>query len=156
MVTKQSELSFIQNKIMDIRYAMFSPDLNPEFCLFNNVIKTLKTDSDGNIWFFTSCTSDCAKNIDGKFFTRLDYYQKGREFRLHIVGESSLAKTDTYADIAEVRNNNSVLIKCTITKAEYIEFSKPQKISFKHKITKLVADLFFSHTYRQFDFSPSS
>ncbi len=156
MAVKDSDLAFIQNKIMDIGYAMFSTNLNPEFCLFNNVIKTIKTDNDGNIWFFTSCKGEYAKNSIGQFFTRLDYYQKGRDFRLHIIGESSIVETGTDVDASEVDAVNTVLIKCKITHAEYVEFASTQNVSFKQKASKLINDFFFSQSYRQFDFSSSA
>ncbi len=156
MTTKDSDITFIQDKIMDIKYAMFSNNLNPEFCLFNNVIKTIKTDSDGNIWFFTSCRGAYAKNTIGQFFTRLDYYQKGRDFRVHIIGESTIVETDTDVNAAEIDNSNIVLVKCKIMHAEYVEFNRPHNISFKQKASKFINDFFFSNASRQFDFSSPS
>lgn len=153
MKDKGSDIAFIQEKIMDIGNAMFSTNLTPELYLFNNVIKTIKTDDDGNIWFFTSCKGEYAKNIIGLFFTRLDYYQKGRDFRLHITGESSIVETITDVDSSEIGANNIVLIKCKITYVEYVQYSITNNISFTKKASKLINDFFFSNSYRQFDFT---
>lgn len=92
MTAKDSEIVFIQNKIMDIRYAKFSTDITPEFCIFNNVIKTIKFDSDGYIWFFTSCKGECAKNITGNFLLVLTTIKKGEIFIYILLEKHQLLK----------------------------------------------------------------
>ncbi len=153
MAAKDSEIAFIQNKIMDISYAKFSTDLTPEFCLFTNVIKTIKSDSDGNIWFFTSCKGEYAKNINQEFFACLDYYQKGRNFYLRINGKASIAETaPDFAD-AQIAGNNNILIKCKITKAEYFENEQQYKLSARERLVKYISKLFYSNSHKIFDFS---
>ena len=153
MAAKDSEIAFIQNKIMDISYAKFSTDLNPEFCLFNNVIKTLKSDSDGNIWFFTWCKGEYAKNINQEFFTCLDYYQKGRNSYLRITGKASITETDTDLAYAQIAGNNTVLIKCKIIQAEYFEYDYQYKMPVRERIIKYISGLFNSNSHRIFYFS---
>lgn len=154
MAAKGSEIVFIQNKMMDIHYAKFSTDLTPEFCLFNNVIKTLKSDDAGNIWFYTSCKGDYAKNINQEFFTSLDYYQKGRNYYIHVTGKSSIAETDGDLADAQIAENNTVLIKCKIIQAEYFECEPPNKRSVKGRLSKYINQSFFPRSKKIFDFSP--
>lgn len=155
MAVKDIEIDFIQTKISEIGYALFSSDLDPEFCLFNNIIKTIKTDSEGTIWFFTSCKAECIKSLKGEFFACLNYYQKGKDFRLHITGKASIAETIEDMDDAEINSTQAVFIKFKIEKAEYFEYNTLHEISLKKRFKKYIDEIFFSNSYRLYDFSSS-
>jgi len=153
MAVKDSEIDFISSKINEIGYALFSSDLEPEFCLFNNVIKTIKTDSDGTIWFFTSCKAECIKSLTKDFFACLNYYQKGRDYRLYITGKASVVDTFDDMDDAEINSIQAVLIKFKIEKAEYFGYNTLHEISLKNWFRKYFDEIFLSNSYRLYDFS---
>ncbi len=152
MVVKDSEINFISAKIDEIGYALFSSDLEPEFCLFNNIIKTLKT-SNGTIWFFTSCKAECITSLKGEFFASLNYYQKGKNFRLHVTGKASIAESMDDIAYTGVTNTQTVLIKYKIDKAEYFEYNTGREISFTKKLKKCFDSFLFPNSHRLYDFT---
>ena len=78
-LTKDERLEFLQKKITELRVALFKAEINTELQLPNNIVSTIKADNKGNIWFFSSCNGNYAKNIDKSFYAYLEYYQKGRD-----------------------------------------------------------------------------
>lgn len=155
MAIKDSDIIFIQTRINEIECALFSSDLESEFCLFNNVIKTIKTDSNGTIWFLTSCKAECIKSFRGEFFACLNYYQKGKDFRLNITGKATIEETIFDMDDAEIKSTGAVLIKYKIDKAEYFEYNTGHEISFKQRFKKYIDGFLFSNSHRLYDFSSS-
>src|SRR5665647_2040618 len=108
MLTKDDNLLFLENKIQQIKMAMFRAEIDSELQLPNNIISTIKTDSDGNIWFFTSCNGEYAKNIDKHFFAYLEYYQKGQDFRLRLSGKASIVEGDSEAATSAIKTNSPI------------------------------------------------
>ena len=94
MFTKDDNLLFLEDKIREIKMAIFKPEINTELKLPNSVISTIKTDSNGNIWFLTSCNGTYKKSIDSNFFAYLDYHQKGQGCRLRLSGKALIVEED--------------------------------------------------------------
>lgn len=93
------------------------------------------------------------KKYNREFFACLDYYQKGRNFYLHITGKASIAETvPEFAD-AQIAGNNNILIKCKITKAEYFEHEEQYKLSARERLVKYLSKLFYSNSHKIFYFS---
>jgi Pyridoxamine 5'-phosphate oxidase like len=158
MLTKDDNLLFLENKIQEIKIAIFRPEINTELKLPNSIISTIKTDSDGNIWFFTSCNGEYAKNIDKHFFAYLEYYQKGQDCRLRLSGKASIIEGDSETGNSAVETNSPVnthlvLIKFKILYAEYIENRQSPPVSMKEKVKTFFTDIFIPHSNRKYDFS---
>ncbi len=154
MIAKDKNLFFLQSKIQEIKIAMFKADMDSVLQLPNNIITTIKTDDDGNIWFFTSCNNDSyAKNINEHFYAYLEYYQKGSECRLRIGGKASIIKSHNESGDTSL-GNKLVLIKLTILQAEYFE-NKPAKEPLITGRIKNLLHQFFMPSYRTFNFSES-
>ena len=152
MFTNDDNLSFLQKKISEIKVAMFKADIDSVLQLPNNIVSTLKTDSDGNIFFFTSCNGKHAKNIDKGFYAYLEYYQKGGAYRLRVSGKASIVPDDSVAHATEM-NDNIVLISFKIMHAEYFENKALMPTSsFKTRVKDFFTEIFSSHNYRKFDF----
>ena len=150
--TNDENLDFLEKKIKEIRVAMFRAESDALLCLPNNIITTLKTDKDGNIWFLTSCNKKYAKNVDKCFYATLDYYQKGTECRLRISGSASIVEdimevTDRSVDMS----SNIFMIKLKIMNAEYIE-TRHVHSTFKDQVKGLFHRMFLAPDYRQFHF----
>ncbi len=154
MVTKDEHLDFISTKIDQLRIAIFRAEIRSVLKLPNNIISTLKTDNNGNIWFFTSCNGSYAKDIDRKFYACLDYYQKGRDYRLRVNGTASIVEDFDDAAITTIEQikDNIVLIKFKILEAEYFENKNITRTSFREKFTHFFTELFIQHSYRAFNF----
>lgn len=158
MLVKDENLSFIQKKIREIKIAIFKAEMNSEIQLPNNIITTLKTDDEGNIWFFTSCYRNYGKNTDKHFYAYLEYFQKGSEYRLRISGKASVVEDDVALDHAPVKDSRSnksefLLIKLKIFHAEYFENRHSMGTSLTTKIKNFFNELFIPQHHRMFDFS---
>ncbi|MEP6676381.1 MAG: pyridoxamine 5'-phosphate oxidase family protein [Ferruginibacter sp.] len=158
MIVKDTHLDFLQKKIAQIGVAIFKSETNSLLQLSNTIVRTIKTDSDGNIWFFTSCNREYAKNIDKDFYAYLDFFQKGSECRLQVSGKASIIADDNDADSTPVINmhNNSrdvVLVKMKIQHAEYFENKPTHFESLTSRMKHFFAELFVQDQHRIFDFS---
>jgi general stress protein 26 len=155
-IRRDENLEFIINKIQEIKIAMFRAEASSIQCPPNNIITTLKTDNDGNIWFLTSCNKDYAKNIDKCFFASLDYYQKGTDCRLRISGSASIAENAVEAPVRVTKKDKEhgiLLIKLKILNAEYYENKHVTSASLKEQLKFFFHKMFYAPEYRQYDFS---
>jgi hypothetical protein len=155
---KDDNLQFLQKKIGEIKVAMFRAEMNSELQLPNNIISTIKTDDDGNIWFFTSCHGKYAQHLEQNFYAYLDYNQKGGAYRVRISGKASIVPDDTPTHTTSVDksrlSDTIVLVRMKMMHVEYFENKTLQATSsFKTRIRDFFTEMFTSHNYKQFDFS---
>ena len=158
MLTKDENLLFLESKIQEIKIAMFKAEINSELQLPNNIVSTIKTDGEGNIWFFTSCNGEYAKNLDKNFFAYLEYYQKGQDFRLRLSGKASIVEGDeddsnSSIATAPIKRGSIVLIKFKIVNAEYFENKPSVNVSVKDKVKTFFTEMFIHNSHRMYDFS---
>ena len=118
MHNNDTTLAFLKGKIEEFRIALFKAEIDSEIRLPNNIISTLKVDEDGYIWFYTSCNSNYATQVDKEFFAYLDYYQKGRDSRLRVSGRACIIE-GCGSDADTIENSNLILLKMKIMQAEY-------------------------------------
>lgn len=155
MLTKDQNLSFLQKKIGEIKIARFNTGIDPGFQLPDNIISTLKTDDEGNIWFFSSCKGEHAKNIDKDFYASLEYYQKGSAYRICMGGRATVMQNEPASHFSKTKasSNELVLIRFKMMKVEYFENRSLFTSSLKTRIKDFFSDMIFSQHYRKFDFS---
>ena len=158
MLTRGANLLFLENKIQEIKTAMFRAEIYNELKLPVNIITTLKTDGDGNIWFFTSCNEAYAQHIDKNFFAYLEYHQKDKGYRLRINGLGSIVEGDSEVvepdtGTGEKINHSIILIKFKILHAEYAENKSTEKISITNKVKTFLSDIFIPPLQKVYDFS---
>lgn len=153
-----TNLAFLQEKINDIKIALFKSEMNSELQLPNNIIETLKVEENGYIWFFTSCNGDYAKNIDRSFYAYLDYYKKGTDCRIQVSGKANIVEDDngdflTISNYSKSTASRLVLVKMKIMQAEYFENRQTLNLSWKEKLVGVFNDLFFPDAHRVYDFN---
>ena len=158
MLTKDANLLFLENKIQEIKTAVFKAEIYNELKLPVNIITTLKTDGDGNIWFFTSCNGAYAKHIDKNFFAYLQYHQKDNGCRLRINGLGSIVEGESQINESEKGsatkiNHSIILIKFKILHAEYAENKSTEKISMTNKMKTFLSYIFIQPLKKIYDFS---
>ena len=147
MQYNDTALSFLRNRIRDMKVALFKSEINSELSLPNNIIQTISVDGEGFVYFFTSCNSSYASQINQPFYAYLDYHKKGSDGRLCISGRAEIINEEKDEDVAEsdlpgFPGSSVVLVKMKIMQAEY---SKPeQHISLAQKIKHSFTHL-FSH-----------
>lgn len=147
-----THLTFLREKIMETKVALFKSEINSELSLPTNVIQTISVDEEGNIYFFTSCNGNFAKNIDQPFYAYLDYHKKGYGQRLCISGKAIIVKEDNEG--IEPGNNvygkSIVLLKMKIMQAEFLGQTMHQQLTLPQKIKNSITHLFFPSSEHHF------
>lgn len=155
MQYNDTHLSFLKEKIMDIKVALFKSEINSELQLPNNIVHTLKVDGDGNIYFFTSCNGFYAEQIDQSFYAYLDYHKK-TDTRIRVSGIATLVKEQTEVELTQTETlqvNSLVLVKMKIMQAEYFDRSQQPHISFAQKVKSTFSHWFFPSSEHHYNFS---
>jgi len=151
-------LSFINDKINEIKIALFKTELGAELQLPNNIIQTLKADDDGTVWFFTSFNGKYCRNIDRPFYACLYYNKKGSDCRLQLSGKASMHNYDD-AGLFSICNYTKgtygrlVLVKMKIMQAEYFENKIGTNHSWTEKLKQTFNLIFQPSHNRSFSFS---
>lgn len=148
MQYNDTHLSFLRGKIMDTKVALFKSEINSELSLPTNVIQTISVDEEGNIYFFTSCNGNFAKNIDHPFYAYLDYHKKGYGERLCISGKATIVRDENEEiepekNIHGISEKSIVLIKMKMMQAEFFGQTDYQPMSLPQKIKHSISHLFF-------------
>jgi len=151
------QFNFITEKIKQIQVALFKSEINSELLLHNNIIRVLKADDDGYLWFFTSCIGKQAKSINRTIYAYLDFHKKGTDRRLRVNGPATLIDDEDDAFISISNYSKSVegslvLVRMKIMQAEYFEGHLPENLSWKNKIFSTINNLFFDGDHKIYDF----
>ncbi|MBK8710765.1 MAG: hypothetical protein IPL97_02605 [Niastella sp.] len=153
-----TNLIFLQEKIKDIRIAIFKSEMNSELQLPNNIIHVLEADSEGNILFFTSCTGKYSQHLEKSFYAYLDFYKKGSGFRLRASGKAKLIEDEGHAFLTKSNYSQStagrlVLVKMKIMQAEYFEVKNNEQENWKNKLIGAFNNFFFTEPHRLYEFN---
>ena len=122
-----SDLEFLQEKIQDLRSALFFSQNTSLLRISTTIVSILKTDEFGQVWFFVPRPSQALHEFDREFPARLQFFRKGRRFYLHITGKAYIVNDPEeinslfYEDIRESASDHLVLIRVRMLKADYFE-----------------------------------
>ncbi len=156
MQNNDTHLKFLREKIEEAKVALFRSEINSELSLPPNVVQVLKTDEDGNLYFFTSCPGKYAMQINNAFYAYLDFHKKGSNTRMQASGKAYILN-DEFDDLNEMGasagNNSVVLVKMKIMRAEYFDKSQERNLSFTQKIKSTITHLFSPSAESYFNFS---
>ena len=127
----QSDLHFLQEKIQDLKNALFFPQNTSLLRITTAIVSVLKVDELGQMWFFVARPQQAITEFDREFPVRLEFFRKGRDFFLHVLGKAFIV-TDSeeidglvHDDIRELAGNHLVLIRVQMSKADYFETPTP-------------------------------
>jgi general stress protein 26 len=146
----QSDLQFLQDKIQDLKSALFFSQNTSLLRMATTIVSILKVDELGQMWFFVPRPKQALHEFDREFPVKLEFFRKGKRFFLHVGGRAFIV-TDpeeinclVYEDIREQAAGHMVLIKVKMTKAEYFESSVPTHHTgwWRDALTQLQAWLF--------------
>lgn len=119
-------LSFLREKIEDIRSALFFSKSESVLKLPNCLVTALQVDEIGNVWLLAPRPKQQLKEFEQRFPVRLDFYQKGKEFYLNVSGNARIilepSELDEMIETLRVQKNilkRWMLIKVQITDAQY-------------------------------------
>jgi hypothetical protein len=127
----QSDLHFLQEKIQDLKNALFFPQNTSLLRITTAIVSVLKVDELGQMWFFVARPQQAITEFDREFPVRLEFFRKGRDFFLHVLGKAFIV-TDpeeinglVHDDIRELAGSHLVLIRVQMSKADYFETPAP-------------------------------
>lgn len=121
------DLRFLQEKIQDLRSALFFSQQSSLLKISTTIVTILKADEFGQVWFFVTRPSQAIQEFDREFPARLEFFRKGRRFYLHITGKAFIVNDPeeinalVYDDIKEKAADHLVLIRVKMAKAEFFE-----------------------------------
>jgi hypothetical protein len=145
-----SDLQFLQEKIQDLRSALFYSQNTSLLKISTTIVTILKADELGQVWFFVPRPSQALHEFDKEFPARLQFFRKGRRFYLHISGKAFIVNDPeeinglVYDDIREKATDHLVLIRVKMLKADYFESVPDQNSGWWQDLRKQVYSWFFN------------
>lgn len=139
-MTGQLPITFIQEKVKDLESALFFSMSDAVLKFPACVVKILKTDELGQLWFLIPKPSQFIHAFDKIFPVKLDFFKKGREYYLKIIGKAFLVNDPEDINSIEclgdpvkqlARSGTTVLVKVKISHVDYVE-KVPEKRSAKN------------------------
>jgi general stress protein 26 len=127
----QSNLRFLQEKIQDLKNALFISQNNSLLKMATTVVAVTKVDDMGQMWFFLTRPQQALHEFDREFPVRLEFFKKGRQFFLHVSGKAFIVDDPEEinhlvdGDIREQAGEHLVLIRVKMLKADYFESPNP-------------------------------
>jgi|SRR5450432_436456 hypothetical protein len=123
-------ITFIEEKVRDLENALFFSMSDAILKIPACVVKVLETDELGQLWFVIPKPSQFLHAFDKTFPVKLDFFRKGRDYYLKLLGKAFLVNDPEEINSVEclnenikeqARNSETVLVKVKITHAEYVE-----------------------------------
>ena len=157
MQYSETALPFLRDKIQEIKIALFKSEINSELSLPNNIVETISTDEEGNVYFFTSCRGNYAGRIDTPFYAYLDYHIKNTDTRLLVSGKAVIVIEEEDVAAQEnidhgIRSRSVVLVKMKIMQAEYSGKTDQQNHTWGQKLRSTIHHLFSHSSENHFNF----
>src|SRR6478735_5802959 len=133
-----SSIHFLQDKIEDLRSALFFSLSNAVLKMPTTIVTTLKVDEAGQIWFFVNRPAQYLHEFDKDFPARLDFFKKGKSFFLKINGKARIVddpeEVNSLVSLPdEIRTKamfQMVLVKLKIQHAEYFEKEPRERMNW--------------------------
>lgn len=129
------QLKFLQEKIQEIKSAILF-NLSDSVLKFpTTIVSTVKVDDFGYVWFFVNKPKQDIREFETEFPVRLDYFKKGKECFLQIMGKAWVITDpeelnsfmNLNEEIAGELSEDMVLVKVKMMKADYQE--RPNRAS---------------------------
>jgi hypothetical protein len=123
-------VKFIEEKISDLKSALFFSLSDAVLKFPTCLISVLETDELGQLWFLIPKPPQFIQAFDKTFPVKLDFFRKGREYYLKIIGKAFLVNDPEEINSIEclgdqvkqlARFSESILVKVRISHAEYVE-----------------------------------
>lgn len=125
----QNQIQFLQEKIADIKSALFFSQNNAVLKFPTTIVSVLTVDEAGQIWFFLNRPSQSIQEFDKEFPVRLDFFQKGKDHHMQVTGKAFIINdpeemnylVSLPEDVKNEAMQHKVLVKVKILKADYFE-----------------------------------
>lgn len=153
-------LQFLQEKIGEVRSALFFSQNNDIIKLPTSIITALRVDADGCVWFFINRPLQYLEAFEKEFPARLDFFRKDKNYSLEVSGKAFIINDNTEINtlvdlpvgITSAAMQHLILVKIKIMNAKYFErVTEKQDYNLTHLAKKLCNWLFVNnHGYRPY------
>lgn len=160
----QNNLGFLQEKIQELRSAIFFNTSNAVLKLPTCIVQTLKVDEAGQVWFFVTRPEQYLHEFEREFPAKLNFFKKGKLFYLNVTGKAFIVTDpEELNDVINVEDevrrkaiSHLVLVKFKIMHAEYYERNEQTNTVLQKMKTSVGKWLFGERpAYRPFRLQPS-
>jgi len=160
----QNNLGFLQEKIQELRSALFFNTSNSVLKLPTSIVQTLKVDEAGQVWFFVTRPEQYLHEFEREFPAKLNFFKKGKSFYLHVMGKAFIVTDpEELNDVINVEDevrrkaiSHLVLVKFKIMHAEYYERNEQTSTVLQKMKTSVGKWLFGERpAYRPYRLQPS-
>lgn len=163
MAAANQQLQFLQEKIREINSAILF-NLSDSVLKFpTTIVSTLKVDDYGYLWFSVKKPKQNLKEFENEFPVRLDYFKKGSEYFLQVMGKAWVItdpeELNTLSALTEEVKNmdeDTVLVKVKMMKADYQETQSRNSNSWWANAVTYFTTWFKSSDYRPNTYFPAS
>lgn len=158
------QLQFLRDKIKEIKTAILF-NLSDSVLKFpTTIVSTVKTDDLGYVYFFVKKPKQDIREFETEFPVRLDYFQKGKECFLQIMGKAWVITdpeeltnfTCLNEDVASELKPDMVLVKVKMMKADYQETSRAGNSWWANTFGYIFTWFRSSNAYRPNTYFPAS
>ncbi|HEY0731219.1 MAG TPA: hypothetical protein VGD33_02275, partial [Chitinophagaceae bacterium] len=122
-----TNLQFIRERIYEIRHAVMYSMSNGLVRIPNNIVSVIKVDNDGQLWFLCAPPTQKIEECECVFPARLQFYKKGKFFRLEVSGKATVMNNEYQSDSTASdgeKKEKPLLVKMTMTNIEYTSTSE--------------------------------
>jgi hypothetical protein len=144
-----TQLGFITSKINELETAVFHSHSNSVLNLNPTIIRTLKIDDNGYIWFLVNRPAQTVTEFEKQFPVALNYYKKGAPFFLNVFGIARIViDPEELACVAidsEIKNgilSDKILLSVKISNVNYYEKEQDTNKSWLARFKKALSELF--------------
>jgi hypothetical protein len=160
----ETNLSFLQEKISDLRSALFFSLSNAVLKMPTTIVTALKVDEVGQVWFFINRPMQNIQEFDREFPARLDFFKKGKSFYLKIMGKACIVNDPEELnsllslsdDVKAKAMNQLILVKVKIQLVEFKDNTLGEAGGWLQSMRTLFNRWFGSHpVYRPYSLQPA-
>ncbi len=144
-----TQFQFLTSKINELETAVFHSQSNSVLNLYPTVIKHLKIDDKGYIWFLMNKPLQEIREFEKQFPFALIYYKKGASFYINVYGVArividpeELVCADLDHEIKNGLSSDKILLNVKIANVNYYEREVAANKSWLAKFKKAFMKLF--------------
>lgn len=156
------QLQFLREKIEEINSAILF-NLSDSVLKFpTTIVSTLKVDDYGYVWFCVKKPKQNLKEFENEFPVRLDYFKKGSECFLQVMGKAWVVtdpeELNSFSGLFDTgsMDKDSVLVKVKMMKADYQETQSRNRYSWWASAVNYILPWFRSSDLRPTSYFPAS
>jgi hypothetical protein len=152
----QHQFSFLQERIEEIGSAIFYNQSEAVLKLPTSIVKTIKVDDYGFVWFFVQKPRQRLSEFEQEFPVKLDFYKKGAGCFLQVIGKGFVVtdpeELNSFVDLPEEQkkqaNGTVALVKVKIQEAKYYETKSAHSMSWWQNAWSTITAWFRDNSYR--------